>query len=105
MIDLRWNDLGELGAKALLSTLGSNKNLKFLGLEDNRISTGTLMEIESFLKLNANKGVDDNKALKHSTSQGFMNHTYYPISGDEYMGMNAQIVSGDIRAKIDNEQK
>ena len=45
VIDLRWNDIGELGAKAILSTLGFNKNIKFLGLEDNRISTGTLMEI------------------------------------------------------------
>ena len=32
VIDLRWNDLGELGAKALLSTIGHNKNIKFLGL-------------------------------------------------------------------------
>lgn len=45
VIDLRWNDLGELGAKQILAVLALNKNVKFIGLEDNRISLGTLMEI------------------------------------------------------------
>ena len=45
VIDLRWNDLGELGAKVFITALPYNKSLKFLGLEDNRISTGTLVEI------------------------------------------------------------
>lgn len=43
VIDLRWNDLGELGAKQILGALGLNQNIKFIGLEDNRISMGTLM--------------------------------------------------------------
>lgn len=32
VIDLRWNDLGELGAKNIKEILSLNKNLKFLGL-------------------------------------------------------------------------
>jgi Ran GTPase-activating protein (RanGAP) involved in mRNA processing and transport len=43
VIDLRWNDLGELGAKQVLSALTFNRNIKFIGLEDNRISMGTLV--------------------------------------------------------------
>ncbi len=50
VIDLRWNDLGELGTKQILAVLTLNKNIKFVGLEDNRISMGTLMEIENLLK-------------------------------------------------------
>lgn len=45
VIDLRWNELGELGAKQILGALAMNRNIKFIGLEDNRISMGTLMEI------------------------------------------------------------
>jgi len=43
VIDLRWNEIGELGAKQIQAVLPFNKNIKFIGLEDNRISTGTLM--------------------------------------------------------------
>ena len=43
VIDLRWNELGELGAQAILAALPENHSLKFIGLEDNQISTGMLM--------------------------------------------------------------
>lgn len=62
------------------------------------------MEIESLLKMNAG-APDERKTMKYSSSQGgFMNYSH-PISGDEYLGMDTQIHMGDIRAKIDNEQK
>jgi hypothetical protein len=32
VIDLRWNELGELCAKELLRVLPLNKNIKFIGL-------------------------------------------------------------------------
>ena len=41
-IDLRWNDLGEIGGRNILLSVAHNKNIRFIGLDDNRISYGTL---------------------------------------------------------------
>lgn len=49
-IDLRWNDLGEIGGRNILNSLAHNRNLRFIGLDDNRISFGTLSEIQNMLK-------------------------------------------------------
>lgn len=43
VLDLRWNELGELGAQNILAALPDNHSIKFIGLEDNQISTGMLM--------------------------------------------------------------
>ena len=43
VLDLRWNELGEIGAQNILAALPENQYLKFIGLEDNQISTGILM--------------------------------------------------------------
>lgn len=45
VLDLRWNELGELGAQTILAAIPENQSMKFIGLEDNQISTGMLMEI------------------------------------------------------------
>lgn len=70
-----------------------NKNIKFIGLEDNRISMGTLMEIESILKTGQ---VQDTRAMKHSSSMP--NNTFlqtsqpfFPISADDYPSMDVQL--------------
>jgi hypothetical protein len=91
VIDLRWNELGELGAKEILRVLPLNKNIKFIGLEDNRISLGTLMEIESMLK----RRYDDGITSKQSLSQpNIYTSDFFPISADEYPSMDAQLKTG-----------
>lgn len=45
MLDLRWNDLGEVGAQMIYPALAFNASLKYIGLDDNRISSQTLHQI------------------------------------------------------------
>lgn len=50
VLDLRWNELGEIGAQAIYRSLAYNSGLKYLGLDDNRISLQSLNQIEGMLK-------------------------------------------------------
>lgn len=45
VLDLRWNDLGEVGAQKIYPAIAFNSTLKYIGLEDNRISSNTLLQI------------------------------------------------------------
>lgn len=45
ILDLRWNDLGEVGAQIIYPALAFNAVLKYIGLDDNRISSQTLLQI------------------------------------------------------------
>lgn len=52
---MRWNELGEIGAQAIYRSLSQNSGLKYIGLDDNRISIQTLNQIEMMMK-NAARG-------------------------------------------------
>ncbi len=45
VIDLRWNELGEIGAQAIYRSLAYNSGIKYIGLDDNRISLQSLYQI------------------------------------------------------------
>lgn len=45
VLDLRWNDLGEVGAQIIYPSLAFNSALRVIGLDDNRISSQTLVQI------------------------------------------------------------
>jgi len=47
------------------------------------------------------------KTLQHSHSlpSNTIGAEYFPISMDEYASMDVQLKTGEIRSKIDNEQK
>lgn len=50
VIDLRWNDIGEVGAQAVFPALAMNAHLRSLPLEDNRISGNTLAQFADLLR-------------------------------------------------------
>lgn len=82
VLDLRWNELGEIGAQNILAALPENQYLKFIGLEDNQISTGILMQIDATLK---------KKVLKPNNS---LPNAHFPLSMDEYPSMDVQLKTG-----------
>lgn len=51
MLDLRWNELGELGGRAILNTIQSNTSIKALEITNNRISEPTMLAIEEYLAI------------------------------------------------------
>lgn len=50
VIDLRWNELGEIGGEIIARSIAQNQWIKFVGLEDNQISARLLSEIDKMLK-------------------------------------------------------
>jgi Ran GTPase-activating protein (RanGAP) involved in mRNA processing and transport len=44
VLDLRWNEIGEVGAQAIFPALAFNAHLRALPLDDNRISSSTLLQ-------------------------------------------------------------
>jgi hypothetical protein len=50
VIDLRWNELGEIGGEIIARSITQNQWVKFVGLEDNQISARLLSEIDKMLK-------------------------------------------------------
>lgn len=70
---------------------------------------GTLMEIESMLKGGYNSNTTSNldaKILRHSSSMpNSFTQDYYPISTNEYPSMDAQLRTGELRSKLESEQK
>lgn len=51
-MDLRWNRLGNSGAKAILKGLNLNKTLNILELAGNKVSDDYLRQINDFLNRN-----------------------------------------------------
>lgn len=52
VLDLRWNEIGTLGAKSILAGLKENSSLKVLELAGNNVSEDILQEISSILEKN-----------------------------------------------------
>ena len=98
--------MGEIGAKAIFHAIPYNSYLKFLGLEDNRISTQTLLQINEMLKNTARgnilKPLQPNPVLERFSSSA---QHYFPISEDAFPSMDTQVKTSQLRAKIDSEQK
>jgi demethoxyubiquinone hydroxylase (CLK1/Coq7/Cat5 family) len=63
VLDLRWNELGEIGAQSIYRSLAYNSNLKYIGLEDNRISMQSLRQIEEMMK-NVTRGTKEATGLR-----------------------------------------
>ena len=74
MLDLRWNDMGEIGAQMIYPALAMNNNLKYIGLEDNRISSQTLAQINDMIK-NSSRGTLNLTNVDNRTQ-----HNYQPAS-------------------------
>ena len=106
VLDLRWNDLGELGAQAIYSALPFNSALKHVGLQDNRISSSTLLQIAEYMK-NTSRGTlnlttgNINKTAMNQTA----NVNYFPITDQSYPSMEVQLKAGQLRGKIESEQQ
>lgn len=102
VLDLRWNDLGEVGAQIIYPALAFNGVLKYLGLEDNRISSQTLLQITDYLK-NPTRGT---LSLTNNFTKTGFNRTaepnYFPISDEAYPSMDVQMKTGQLRTKIEN---
>ena len=45
ILDFRWNEIGEIGAQIIYPSLAFNASLKSISLEDNRISSNSLVQI------------------------------------------------------------
>lgn len=50
VIDLRWNEIGEIGAQIIYPSIAYNSGLKSIMLDDNRISSSTLLQFAELLK-------------------------------------------------------
>jgi Ran GTPase-activating protein (RanGAP) involved in mRNA processing and transport len=50
VLDLRWNDLGEVGAQAIFPALAANAHLRSLPLDDNRMASNTLAQFADLLR-------------------------------------------------------
>ena len=67
-LDLRWNEIGNEGAKALLSVLAKNNSLQDLILMGNKIDEEILKEIND--KLNRNKNLNYNYFVNNEKGKG-----------------------------------
>jgi hypothetical protein len=56
VLDFRWNELGEIGGRAILAALSSNLHLKVLDVHHNRIGEITMAAIEERLAMGAKRG-------------------------------------------------
>ena len=77
-LDLRWNEIGNEGAKAILSVLAKNNSLQDLILMGNKIDEDTLREINE--KLNRNKNLNYNYFV--NSEKGKMSNTQTGFNKD-----------------------
>ena len=106
VIDLRWNELGEIGGQAIYRSLAYNSGIKYIGLDDNRISLQSLNQIETMLK-NVTRGTAQvvPRHLSNTQPAAWVNTTEihqqtFPISEKAYPSMELQVQNAQIRAKI-----
>lgn len=99
MLDLRWNEIGEIGAQIIYPALAMNNNLKYVGLQDNRISSQSLLQINDIIK-NISRGTL-NLSVQNKTLHNFQSpQQIFPISDDDYPSMDVQMKTGQLRTKI-----
>lgn len=107
-MDLKWNDLGELGGRAILNAIQSNTFLKSLEILNNRISEPTMIAIEEHMVVGGRQisevGRTGLMPMPTRDIEAFA-ATTFPISQDEYPGMAVQLRLSEIRSKIETEQK
>jgi Leucine Rich repeat len=99
VIDLRWNEIGEVGAQAIFPALAFNAHLRALPLEDNRISSSTLLQFADLLR-NPSRGTLPLAAPKQQ--ERVIPESYYPISEGDYPSMDAQLKTAQLRGKIES---
>lgn len=99
MIDLRWNEIGEVGAQAIFPALAFNAHIRALALEDNRISNSTLLQFADLLR-NPSRGTLPLAAPKQP--ERVIPESYYPISEGDYPSMDAQLKTAQLRGKIES---
>lgn len=99
VLDLRWNDLGEVGAQIIYPALAFNAALKYIGLEDNRISGQTLMQFAEYIK-NPTRGTLSLTTTLPKQSKAQTATDYFPITDDAYPSMDIQMKSAQLRTKI-----
>lgn len=105
VLDLRWNQLGEVGAQIIYPAMAFNSGLKYIGLEDNRISSQTLLQITEYLKNPTRGTLSLTKNFTKSNYNQTAELTYLPISDGAYPSMDVQMKTGQLRTKIENQQQ
>jgi hypothetical protein len=77
-----------------------NAHLKYIGLEDNRISSQTLLQINDLIK-NGSRGTLNLTAIENRTQHNLQTTQHiFPISDDDYPSMDVQMKTGQLRNKI-----
>lgn len=103
VLDLRWNELGEIGGRAVLTALQSNTHLRVLEVSNNRIGDTTMLAIEEYLALGARRVGPEGALLAR---QQVMQQTIpFPISQNDFPDMATQSRVAEIRMKIESEQR
>lgn len=100
VLDLRWNELGEVGAQIIYPALAFNSALKYIGLEDNRISAQTLLQITEYLKNPSRGTLSQTNNLTKTSYHRTAEPSYLPISDVAYPSMDVQMKTGQLRTKI-----
>lgn len=81
VLDLRWNEIGTLGAKSLLAGLKENSTLKVLELAGNNIPEDILQEIVSILEKNRQNNPVISQ-MKYEDSLNFRGNDSNPFGND-----------------------
>lgn len=103
VLDLRWNEIGEVGAQVIYPALAFNAGLRSLALDDNRISSHTLLQFAELLKNPSRGALSLTGEPKQPTP--IPPESYFPISDGDYPSMDEQLKTAQLRTKIDNEQQ
>ena len=94
VLDLRWNDIGEVGAQHIYPALSQNTYLQAISLEDNRISHQTLTQIAQLVSNPHRTLTAPPPAVRAPPAETF------PISQGSYASMDEQTKAAQVRTKI-----
>jgi hypothetical protein len=84
---LRWNELGEIGGRAILAALSTNIHLRVLEVHNNRIGEITMAAIEEYLVMGARRGAPGGISVMHPP---ITEHLVFPISQNDYPDITTQ---------------
>jgi hypothetical protein len=80
-VDLRWNKLGNQGAKTILKGLNLNKTIIILELSGNRVSDEILRQLNEFLTRNKSGEPIMSRALPNDSSLSLNKRTNLTAAG------------------------
>jgi hypothetical protein len=73
--------------------------LKYIGLDDNRVSSNTLLQIVDYLK-NGSRGTLNVVNQASINPNASILDNYFPITDDAYPSMDVQMKASQLRNKI-----